>query len=324
MCGDAPLPPLNDAHGGAFFSPLMPQTYSKPPLSISDQISLLKQRGLSFQDKAAAEALLSRLNYYRLRGYWITFEESSSTQHTFKSGTRFEDVLALYRFDEEVRGRLLYCLGKLEVSLRTGFAYSLAMLKGPLAHRSSDYFDPGQHWKHSEALAKLDQDFQNSKEHFAEHIKNTYFHPPIWAAVEVMQFGQLSRWLKYCNVQDCLEQIASSHNIPQTTLFVRFVHSAAALRNICAHQNRLVHRSLSILPATPRKLAPVLDSWQKNERKPYNLLTLLAHVMQNIDSNLNLGTDLQALAEQHNISLHVLGFPNDWSSRPVWSRPKTP
>lgn len=42
----------------------------KPWLSFSEQLELLRERGLQVEDRAAALDYLKRLGYYRLSGYW--------------------------------------------------------------------------------------------------------------------------------------------------------------------------------------------------------------------------------------------------------------
>ena len=44
--------------------------YPKQLISFTDQISLLKQRGMVFGDEAKALHLLQNISYYRLSGYW--------------------------------------------------------------------------------------------------------------------------------------------------------------------------------------------------------------------------------------------------------------
>ena len=48
--------------------------YSKPPLSIADQIARLKQRGLKFNDEQKAAHYLSNISYYRLRAYTYPYK----------------------------------------------------------------------------------------------------------------------------------------------------------------------------------------------------------------------------------------------------------
>lgn len=61
------------AQGKPFiFMPMVKVPYPKHLISFADQISLLKQRGLSFKDEAKALHLLQNISYYRLSGYWFT------------------------------------------------------------------------------------------------------------------------------------------------------------------------------------------------------------------------------------------------------------
>ena len=47
--------------------------YSKQLISFTDQITLLKQRGLILGDEVRALHLLQNISYYRLSGYWYPF-----------------------------------------------------------------------------------------------------------------------------------------------------------------------------------------------------------------------------------------------------------
>ena len=60
--------------------------YPKPPLSIKEQIELLKSRGLIIQDEGFAEEVLSCVSYYRLSGYTLTLK----TNNIFHNGITFD------------------------------------------------------------------------------------------------------------------------------------------------------------------------------------------------------------------------------------------
>jgi abortive infection bacteriophage resistance protein len=47
----------------------------KPPLTLSQQVELLENRGLIIKDKKYAENFLSLVNYYHFSGYCLSFEE---------------------------------------------------------------------------------------------------------------------------------------------------------------------------------------------------------------------------------------------------------
>lgn len=46
----------------------------KPALSFEQQVELMRSRGLAVDDVDEAIRWLSETNYYRIRGYWLTFE----------------------------------------------------------------------------------------------------------------------------------------------------------------------------------------------------------------------------------------------------------
>lgn len=58
-------------------------TYTKQPQSIADQILMLKQRGLEFENESAAYHKLGAISYFRLANYWKPFE-SDKVNHIFK------------------------------------------------------------------------------------------------------------------------------------------------------------------------------------------------------------------------------------------------
>ena len=78
--------------------------YSKPALSISDQIAALQQRGLVINDPTQAEEFLNNVSYFRFAAYLRIFEQPD---RTFRAGTSFDQVATLYKFDVELR-KLLF------------------------------------------------------------------------------------------------------------------------------------------------------------------------------------------------------------------------
>ena len=77
--------------------------FNKPPISIAQQIDLLKQRGLVFNDEIRAAHYLSNISYYRLRAYTYSFQDNTTTQHPFIKPVTFEQILELYVFDRKLR-----------------------------------------------------------------------------------------------------------------------------------------------------------------------------------------------------------------------------
>ena len=77
--------------------------YTKQALSISEQIELLKSRDLNIADSSKAAKFLGEVSYFRFVQY-LRPMEADKTTHQFKPNSRFEDAVALYNFDIELRG----------------------------------------------------------------------------------------------------------------------------------------------------------------------------------------------------------------------------
>ena len=92
--------------------------YQKLSIPIDAQIQQLKLRGLLIADDSLAEHYLKNISYYRLAGYWWPMQ-SDKVNHVFKPSSRFEDVVALYSFDSELRLLVFNAIERVEIALRT-------------------------------------------------------------------------------------------------------------------------------------------------------------------------------------------------------------
>ena len=110
------FPKTSEPGRGVFY--IWAMKYNKQPISIDDQITILKGRGLIFDDEQNAHSVLENISYFRLAGYWRTMEQNSST-HLFRSGSHFEDVVARYNFDSELKTLIFAAIQQIEISVRT-------------------------------------------------------------------------------------------------------------------------------------------------------------------------------------------------------------
>ena len=76
---------------------------AKPFLTYDGQIEKLeKEKNLVITDREYAELMLKQIGYFGLiSGYKDLFK--NKTTNKYKDGTTFEDILALYKFDENLR-----------------------------------------------------------------------------------------------------------------------------------------------------------------------------------------------------------------------------
>ena len=92
--------------------------YSKQPLTIEQQTSLLRDRGFSIGDEAAARKILDTISYFRLANYFRPMETDKQS-HQFKPGATFENAVRLYDFDASLRELLFKAIARIEIALRT-------------------------------------------------------------------------------------------------------------------------------------------------------------------------------------------------------------
>nr|VFK11249.1 MAG: Abortive infection bacteriophage resistance protein [Candidatus Kentron sp. LPFa] len=287
--------------------------FGKAPTSFDQQVDRLMDRGMVIPDRNTVIRYLSHLNYYRLTAYWLPFEADHET-HRFFPETRFSDVLDLYIFDRELRLLILDAIERVEVSVRTGFSYHSSQRHGSHPHLKPElFFDKG---KYRENLAKLKDEVnrsQRSGEKFVRHFREKYDEPlpPIWAAVELMSFGQLSKWYGNLKSRTDRKAIAEPYGLDEKCLR-SFLHHLSVIRNLCAHHSRLWNRELTVifrLPGRPAELASGLNPNPEGKRRLYNTLVMLVYLMDIVSPGHHWDHRLASLFDRHGIDFDRMGFP---------------
>lgn len=174
--------------------------YTKSPLSISDQIERLKQRGLRFENEARAAHYLSNISYYRLRAYTYPFQDNNNVKHPFIKDVSFEDILALYVFDRRLRLLVFNGIEKIEIAFRTKIIHEFSLSHGSHWHEDSNMYRNIYFFNTN--INSLYAEIDRSNEIFIEHYKKTYSqpaYPPAWMSLEVISIGLLSKL--YSNIK---------------------------------------------------------------------------------------------------------------------------
>ncbi len=302
-------------------------TYAKPATDYSGQVAILAGRGLVIADSAFAEHCLAHHNYYRLSAYRFPLTTVDNSDQ-FLPGTTFEQLWALYDFDRRLRHLVLEACKRVEISVRSRWAYEVGHKHGAQAYENPSLFSDAV--THTKALTKLDQEMERSTEDFIAHFRTTYGtkRPPIWAACEVMSFGQTSVLYKILADPSLRQIIADTYYLDEKALG-SFLHHLNVVRNTCAHHARLWNRhfKISLQPpiSKPAHLIPSLDPVPigvPNPKAPneiYNTLVMLAHMMDIIQPTIHWRHRLRAHVEAQifPVASHM-GFPADWLIRPIW------
>ena len=298
--------------------------YSKPPLTFQAQVEKLLDHGLLIPNRQKAEFYLSQLNYYRVAAYCLPFEQDHAS-HRVGPNTSFDDVLNLYIFDRELRLLVLDAIERFEVSLRTKMAYHLSHNHNCAhPHIKPELFFSSDRYKDS--LQKLEKEVNRSQEDFIRHFIKKYQEalPPIWAVVELMTMGQLSKW--FSNIAEKKDRQDISKNYGVDELILRsFCQHLTTIRNLCAHHARLWNRDFTVIMTPPKIGASdlinslnVMSGDGRRNRKIYNTLVMLAYLMDVISQAHHWKQRLITLITAHKIETIHMGFPDDWQTRPIW------
>jgi len=293
--------------------------FTKPPMTIDQQAELLVSRGMDIGDPERTKRYLSHLNYYRLAAYWVPFQEDRTT-HRFRPGTQFNTVLEHYIFDRELRLLVMDAIERIEVSLRTRWAYHLSHTYGSHAHLDGAIHKNGGRWFHRDNILSLQDVVRSSSEVFIRHF-DRYDEdlPPLWVVCEIMTLGQLSKW--YANLRHSRDQNAISrvYGIDERILS-SFLHHLSIVRNLCAHHARLWNREYTFSWILPQKKpAGLFANFNTSDGKRlYNTLVMLAYLLDQINTH-SWKKRLGKLFTKHpEVSERNMGFPANWRDRPIW------
>jgi len=299
--------------------------FTKPPLSIEEQICLLQSRGMTIDNPDRAARYLAHINYYRVRAYWMPFEEKAvEHEHHFKAGATFDDALTLYIFDRKFRLLVMEAIERVEISFRTRFAHELALKYGSHAYLDSPLFRRIDTYQ--QHIESLQAEISRSQETFIEHYRTTYndpLMPPIWAICEVMTFGQLSFWFKNLKRRSDRNAIARIYGIDEVILG-SFMHHLTHIRNLTAHHSRLWNRRIVVtmtIPTFPTDLAKMFNP--EAERYIYNTLVMLGYLLKLISPGTSWHARMRHLIEEYvPDQTAFMGFPARWRDMALWREDK--
>jgi len=298
--------------------------YDKTPITIDEQIKKLQDRGMHIANIPLAKKYLEHISYYRLVGYWWPMYADKET-HQFKPNSRFEDAVALYNFDHELRMLLFDVIEKIEISLRSKLIYHLSHEYGPWWFQNTDLFSDTPSLVGT--LYTLQEEVQRSKDIFMKEHRKKYKEdkrfPPAWKTLELASFGNLSKL--YGNLKNTIkakDTIAKEYGAVNHTYLPSWLQSIAQIRNYCAHHSRLWNKNL---PGAPKLLSSPPNPWVQNVPKEHEFKMLYVHMclmkylLNVIQPNNSFTTRLSGLMHAYpNVDPNALGLKKDWEKEPLW------
>ena len=312
--------------------------YTKRPLTIKQQISKLKSRGLVFDDENLAGEYLTNISYYRLRAYTYPFQANNNEEdnHAFlKENIHFKDIIELYCFDRRLRSLVFNAIEKIEVSFRTKIVQTYSestkdshWYEKEAFFRDKSYFKEGKEiFLYNELLDDIKHEVKRSNEDFIKHYYFKYGNPdlpPAWMTLEVISMGTLSRLFELLKKDDNKGKIASMYGLNAIDIMENWIHALSNLRNCCAHHSRIWNRRFIVnlkLPKNATNLFLDRETMQSTRRnKLFAYLCCIKYILDIISPGNSFKKNLSSLIDEGGklLSLKDMGFPNNWKYLGVW------
>jgi len=284
--------------------------YEKPPMKISEQIELLKQRGLIVDDEEKLARYLKNISYYHFSIYFKHFQKSD----LFLAGTTFDDVLNIYVFDQKLRLLLLDVLERIEKSFKCHLVYEMSIkTNDPFWIANHDYFQEIE--KYNERILKILSDLKFSKENCIRHYYENYDnpkYPPAWMIVETFSFGQVANIFNQLKIEN-QEIVANSYGINKKFLSNWFF-ALSVVRNSCAHHARLWNNEFVVRLNQRHGFYGKFFN-NSNGNRLFNYLVVLHAINCKFNPTSSWVDKLENIITEHKINISHMGFPSDWRKR---------
>lgn len=288
----------------------------KPVLSYEKQIERLTQiHNLVINDKETAIDILNKVNYYRLSGYGIGLTQGNDKER-YQDGIPLEHLYELYKFDSELKNKLVHLVEQIEIQLRTQIAYLLAMKYGAEGYTDVTNFSDKTNKQgqsiHKKILDKFhtEADRQRNAPFVKHHFNKYNGHFPIWVAIELFTFGNLSSLYSIMKTED-KKSIAQLYKT-KVTYLQSWILALVEIRNICAHYGRLYNMPLKQHP----RLHSEYSKYQSTSSvtKLFPSLIALKRMFFSNSQWADFESQLEKLIDDNKavVKLDFMGFPSNW------------
>ena len=259
--------------------------------TISEQLDILKSKGLIIEDEDKARDILLRENYFFINGYRVLLM-NSYTDRNFIAGSTFRELYAIFLFDRYIRNILFKNLMIVENQLKSVISYQLSKKYG---YRDKDYLNPKnftndkqKNRRVKDIIDKMKRQIRiNGSHHMATiHYINNYGYIPLWVLVKVLSFGIVCELFSILKPEDQVE-VADVFNVT-TDYLQNFLPILSNYRNLCAHEDVVYeHRTEKPIINTPyhSKLnIPMMDDeyiYGKND--VFSVLIIMKYLLREDD-----------------------------------------
>ena len=210
--------------------------------TFDEQIELLKsEKHLIITDETYAKGILMRIGYFPLFGGYKHLFRIPLTKK-YKEGTTFNEIVALYEFDSNLRELFFKYLLQIERHMRSLMSYYFSEKYGETQDAyliASNYNDGRRNHKIISRLISTLQRAVNTTDYaYINYYRSTYNNIPLWVLSNVLTFGNLSKMYKVFP-QSLQSKVCKNFGSVNQRQMEQFLSVLTKFRNVCAHGERL-------------------------------------------------------------------------------------
>ena len=279
----------------------------QPSMTVYEQIDNLRSNGLIIDDDDYARSILESISYFRLiKAYSLGHKAKNGK---YNENVRFEDIVQLYMFNSDLRLAIYSQIEKFEITLRCRISNYFCDKYGVLGYLDSRNFAISDD-RFENFYNELQKEIRrNERKSFVKNFQNNYNSGqlPLYATVEVMSFGTLSKFYKNMKNED-KKSIALQYGTSYTYL-ESWLENLSYIRNICAHYGRIYNIKIT---KNPRIYKHYAKDGIKNSTF-FATLLVVKHLVPNDIHWLSFLQTVELLIEKYPcVRLNYIGFPPNW------------
>ena len=202
---------------------------------------LCKEKHLLIPDRQYAEDALKHIGYFPLMGGYKHLFRIPLTKK-YKPGTSFEEIVALYEFDTELRELFFKYLLQIERHLRSLMSYYFSEKYGESQTAYLDINNYNNTRKNHATIARLIATLNRAAStrdyEYIDYNRSTYGNIPLWVLINVLTFGNLSKMYQVFH-QSLQSKVCKNFGIINRKQMEQFLSVLTKFRNVCAHGERL-------------------------------------------------------------------------------------
>ena len=216
---------------------------AKPFLTYEQQILILEsEKLLIVPDHDYAEKTLRQIGYFALiGGYKSPFK--NPTTKKYRDGIVFDDIVALYKFDENLRELFLKYILRIERNIRSLLSYYFTEKFGESQEHYLNKANFMQNPRFGNAVSELVEKMKGivSKDGdypYIKHYRHTHKNVPLWVLINAVTFGTLSKFYSFMTF-DLKTKVSKNFDSVNERQLEQFLSVITKFRNVCAHNERL-------------------------------------------------------------------------------------